>query len=80
MGGLLLDWSYNSGGISKFFDVVVYWDEVSLYYDMLIDGDIWLEDLFFLFYLFFIVYKVVEMQDKRKVIVFLWELCEMVFI
>ena len=40
MGGLLPDWSYNSGGISKPSDVAHHWDEVSAYYDMPIDGDV----------------------------------------
>ena len=44
MGGLLPDWSYNSGGISKPADVAGHWDEVSMHYDMPIDGDVWLED------------------------------------
>ncbi len=44
MGGLLPDWNYNSGGISKPSDVAHHWDEVSKYYDMPIDGDVWLED------------------------------------
>ena len=44
MGGLLPDWSYNSGGIGKPSDVASHWDEVSLHYDMPIDGDLWLED------------------------------------
>ena len=44
MGGLLPNWSYNSGGISKPSDVAHHWDEVSLHYDMPIDGDVWLED------------------------------------
>ncbi|MEL6132186.1 MAG: DsbA family protein, partial [Bacteroidota bacterium] len=30
MGGLLPDWSYDSGGISKPSDVAHHWDEVSL--------------------------------------------------
>jgi hypothetical protein len=44
MGGLLTDWSYNNGGISKPSDVAHHWDEVSVYYDMPIDGNVWLED------------------------------------
>ncbi len=39
MGGLLPDWNYNSGGISKPSDVAHHWNEVSLYYDMPIDGE-----------------------------------------
>src|SRR5690554_7134621 len=44
MGGLLPDWNYNSGGISSPKDVAGHWDEVSVHYDMPIDGDLWLED------------------------------------
>ena len=44
MGGLLPDWNYNSGGIGQPSDVASHWDEVSLHYDMPIDGDLWLED------------------------------------
>ena len=40
MGGLLPDWSYNDGTISKPSDVAHHWDEASAYYDMPIDGDI----------------------------------------
>lgn len=44
MGGLLPDWSYNSGGISKPEDVAKHWDEMSQYYQMPINGDVWLID------------------------------------
>jgi putative protein-disulfide isomerase len=44
MGGLLPDWSYNNGGISKPSDVARHWDEMAVYYDMPMDGDVWLED------------------------------------
>src|SRR5690606_19677226 len=37
MGGLLPDWSYNSGGIGKPSDVASHWHEVSAHYDMPID-------------------------------------------
>lgn len=33
MGGLLPDWNYNSGGISKPSDVAQHWDEVSIHYN-----------------------------------------------
>ena len=80
MGGLLPDWSYNSGGISKPSDVAHHWDEVSVYYDMPIDGDVWLEDPLNSSYPPSIAFKAAEMQDKDKAIDFLRILREMVFL
>lgn len=80
MGGLLPDWSYNSGGISKPSDVAHHWDEVSVYYDMPIDGDVWLEDPLHSSYPPSIAFKAAQMQDKHKAILFLREIREMVFL
>lgn len=80
MGGLLPDWSYNSGGISKPSDVAHHWDEVSVYYDMPIDGDVWLEDPLSSSYPPSIAFKAAQLQDKEKAIVFLREIREMVFL
>lgn len=80
MGGLLPDWSYNSGGISKPSDVAHHWDEVSAYYDMPIDGDVWLEDPLSSSYPPSIAFKAAQMQSKEKAIVFLREIREMVFL
>lgn len=80
MGGLLRDWSYNSGGISKPSDVAHHWDEVSQYYNMPIDGDVWLEDPLHSSYPPSIAFKAAEMQDKTKALVFLRKLREMVFL
>lgn len=80
MGGLLKDWSYNSGGISKPSDVAHHWDEVSVYYDMPIDGNIWLEDPLMSSYPPSIAFKAAQMQDKEKAILFLREIREMVFL
>ncbi|OPC30185.1 dithiol-disulfide isomerase [Elizabethkingia miricola] len=80
MGGLLPDWSYNSGGISKPSDVAHHWDEVSLYYDMPIDGDVWLEDPLNSSYPPSIAFKAAEMQDKDKAVDFLRTLRELVFL
>lgn len=79
MGGLLPDWSYNSGGISKPSDVAHHWDEVSVYYDMPIDGDVWLEDPLHSSYPPSIAFKAAQMQDKGKAVLFLREIREMVF-
>jgi putative protein-disulfide isomerase len=80
MGGLLPDWSYNSGGISKPADVAHHWDEVSAHYDMPIDGDVWLEDPLASSYPPSIAFKAAQMQDPAKALVFLRELREMVFL
>jgi predicted DsbA family dithiol-disulfide isomerase len=80
MGGLLPNWSYNSGGISKPSDVAHHWDEVSAYYDMPIDGDVWLQDPLDSSYPPSIAFKAAQMQDKKKAIEFMRELREMVFL
>ncbi len=80
MGGLLPDWSYNSGGISKPSDVASHWDEVSIHYDMPIDGDVWLEDPLSSSYPPSIAFKAAQMQDSKKAILFLREIREMVFL
>ena len=80
MGGLLPDWSYNSGGISKPADVAHHWDEVSAYYDMPIDGDIWLEDPLHSSYPPSIAFKAAQLQDQEKAGLFLREIREMVFL
>lgn len=80
MGGLLPDWSYNSGGISKPSDVAHHWDEVSHYYDMPIDGDVWLEDPLHSSYPPSIAFKAIQLQDADKAILFLRTIREMVFL
>ena len=80
MGGLLPDWSYNSGGISKPSDVAGHWDEVSHHYDMPIDGDVWLEDPLPSSYPPSIAFKAAQMQDETRAIAFLRRIREMVFL
>jgi len=80
MGGLLPDWSYNSGGIGKPSDVADHWDEVSIHYDMPIDGDVWLEDPLDSSYPPSIAFKAAQIQDNEKAILFLREIREMVFL
>ncbi|MBP9188976.1 MAG: DsbA family protein, partial [Chitinophagales bacterium] len=80
MGGLLPDWSYNSGGIGKPSDVASHWDEVSVHYDMPIDGDLWLEDPLDSSYPPSIAFKAAQMQDEEKARLFMREVREMVFL
>lgn len=65
---------------SKPSDVAQHWDEVSLHYDMPIDGDLWLEDPLDSSYPPSIAFKAVQMQDQEKAILFLREIREMVFL
>ncbi|GAO43121.1 DsbA family protein [Flavihumibacter petaseus] len=80
MGGLLPDWRYNSGGISKPSDVAGHWDEVSNYYDMPIDGDVWLEDPLPSSFPPSIAFKAAQLQDPFKAVQWLREIREMVFL
>ena len=80
MGGLLPDWSYNSGGISKPSDVAHHWDEVSQHYQMPIDGDVWLEDPLHSSYPPSIAFKAAQLQNEEKAHQFLRVIREMVFL
>lgn len=80
MGGLLPNWSYNSGGISKPADVASHWDHASLHYDMPIDGDLWLEDPLQSSYPPSIAFKAAQMQSEEKALLFLRKIKEMVFL
>lgn len=80
MGGLLPDWSYNSGGISKPSDVAHHWDEASLYYEMPIDGDVWLEDPLDSSYPSCIAMKAAQIQSKEKAVYFMRILREKLYL
>lgn len=81
MGGLLPGWDvYNSGGISKPSDVASHWDEVSPYYDMPIDGDVWLEDPLPSSYPPSIAFKAAQLQSEEKALKFLREMRHSVFL
>ncbi|WP_343694490.1 DsbA family protein [Flavobacterium sp.] len=80
MGGLLPDWSYNSGGISKPSDVAHHWDEASLYYEMPIDGNVWLEDPLDSSYPSCIAMKAAQIQNKEKAILFMRILREKLYL
>ena len=66
MGGLLPDWSYNRGGISKPSDTAHHWNKASAYYKMPIDGNLWLEDLLSSSYPPSIAFKAAQLQDKKR--------------
>ena len=81
MGGLLEGWdSYGGRDVSNPTDVAHHWDEVSAYYDMPIDGDLWLEDPLQSSYPPSIAFKAAQMQDEEKALAFLRRIKEMVFL
>ncbi|TDP03303.1 DsbA family protein [Flavobacterium sp. 245] len=80
MGGLLPDWSYNSGGISKPLDVAHHWDEASLLYEMPIDGNVWLEDPLDSSYPSCIAMKAAQIQSKEKAVQFMRVLREKLYL
>jgi len=81
MGGLLPSWDvYNSGAIAKPSDVAHHWDEVSAYYEMPIDGNLWLEDPLHSSYPPSIAFIAAKMQDVIKADKFLRRIKEMVFL
>ena len=80
MGGLLPNWSYNSGGISKPSDVAQHWDEASAHYEMPIDGDVWIEDPLTSSYPPSIAFKAAELQDQEKAVSFMRRMREMLFL
>jgi putative protein-disulfide isomerase len=81
MGGLLPSWEvYNAGGISKPADVAHHWEEMSRYFEMPIDGDVWLEDPLSSSYPPCIAVKAAEIQGPVKAANFLRRVREMVFL
>ena len=80
MGGLLPDWSYSGGGISKPADVAHHWEEMAAHYQMPIDGGVWLDDPLDSSYPPSIAFKAAQIQDEAKAVSFLRTMREMVFV
>ena len=81
MGGLLPSWEvYNSGPISKPADVAHHWEDMSRYFEMPIDGDVWINDPLSSSYPPCIAYKAAELQGHVRASNFLRRIKEMVFL
>jgi putative protein-disulfide isomerase len=81
MGGLLPSWEvYNSGPITKPSDVAHHWEEMSRYFEMPIDGDVWINDPLSSSYPPCIAYKAAELQGLARAASFLRRIREMVFL
>ena len=80
-GGLLKSWdSYGGSDVGNPAEVAVHWDEASDYYQMPIDGDVWLEDPLDSSYPPSIAFKAAQMQGTDKADDFLRKIKEMVFL
>ncbi len=80
-GGLLKSWaSYGGSDVGNPADVAVHWDEASDYYQMPIDGNLWLEDPLDSSYPPSIAFKAAQMQGTDKADDFLRKIKEMVFL
>jgi predicted DsbA family dithiol-disulfide isomerase len=81
MGGLLPSWEqYNKGKIKEPSDAARHWEEVCVFHEMPLDGDIWMEDPLSSSYPPSIAFKAAQMQDTGKAILFLRRIKEMVFV
>jgi putative protein-disulfide isomerase len=81
MGGLLQGWDvYGGKDVSGPTSVAQHWDEASAYYDMPIDGDLWLEDPLTSSYPPSIAFKAAQLQGDEKALNFLRRIKEMVFL
>ncbi|BDQ13202.1 DsbA family protein [Sediminibacterium sp. TEGAF015] len=80
MGGLLKSWKeYGGSDVSGPSSVAQHWQEASHYYQMPIDGKVWLNDPLDSSYPPSIAFKAAQMQDKQKAEQFLRRIKEMVF-
>lgn len=81
MGGLLQSWTtYAGSDVRKPEDVAAHWDKAGQYYDMPIDGNIWIEDPLDSSYIPCIAFKAAQMQSEQKALHFLRRIKEMVFL
>lgn len=81
MGGLLNGWdNYGGNDVNGPKSVAQHWEEAGAYYQMPIDGELWLEDPLDSSYPPSVAFKAAQMQDQEKALVFLRRIKEMVFL
>ena len=81
MGGLLKSWdSYGGRDVNGPESVAKHWDEAGAYYEMPLDGDLWLEDPLHSSYPPAIAFKAAQLQGAEKAGKFLRRIKEMVFL
>jgi putative protein-disulfide isomerase len=80
MGGLLKSWDeYGGSDVNGPISVAKHWDDAGKYYQMPIDGDIWLTDPLPSSYLPSMAFKAAQLQGNEKAHQFLRRMKEMVF-
>lgn len=80
MGGLLKNWDeYGGTDVNGPASVAQHWEEASAFYNMPIDGDVWIESPLHSSYPPSIAFKAAQMQDSKKANRYLRRLKEMVF-
>ncbi len=81
MGGLLKGWdTYGGRDVNGPTSVAQHWNEASAYYEMPIDGDLWLEDPLDSSYPPSVAFKAAQLQGAEKALHFLRRIKEMVFL
>lgn len=81
MGGLLKSWDeYGGSDVSGPETVAAHWEEAGAYYNMPIDGDVWMEDPLHSSYPASIGFKAAQLQGNKKAALFLRRIKEMVFV
>lgn len=81
MGGLLQSWNtYGGSDVSGPQSVANHWEEASAYYQMPIDGDVWLEDPLDSSFPPSVAFKAAQLQGETKALNFLRRIKEMVFL
>ncbi|WP_366943837.1 ClpXP adapter SpxH family protein [uncultured Pontibacter sp.] len=81
MGGLLQSWeTYGGRDVNGPVSVAKHWEEAGAYYEMPIDGDLWLEDPLLSSYPPSIAFKAAQLQSEAKAVKFLRRIKEMVFL
>ncbi len=81
MGGLLPSWlGYDKGVIKNPSDAALHWEDVSKNHSIPLDGDVWFEDPLNSSFPPSIAFKAAQLQNKKKAILFLRRLKEMLFL
>lgn len=81
MGGLLPSWeTYGGRDVRNPQEVAAHWEEAGVYYDMPLDGDVWLIDPLHSSYPPSVAVKAAQLQDDKKAKKFLRRIREMVFL
>ncbi|NEM98324.1 ClpXP adapter SpxH family protein [Pontibacter burrus] len=81
MGGLLRSWdTYGGRDVNGPASVAQHWEEAGAYYEMPIDGDLWLEDPLPSSYPPSIAFKAAQLQGEEKAVKFLRRIKEMIFL